>query len=158
MDEKDKKEYELAVLVKTEDDLSAVSAIVKKHNGEMTAEPRAKRLAFAYEVEKIKEGVFAHCLFKAAGEDAKNLESDLNRDPMILRAMIIASPPPAMSTDRPIGVPMMPGDRGDRGGDPSHRRSRSAPRSAAPSGDAKPTASQPLSNEALEKKIEEILQ
>lgn len=155
MDEKDNKEYELAVLVKTEDDLSAVTAIVKKHNGEMTAEPRAKRLAFAYEVEKVKEGVFAHCTFRAAGEDVKNLESDLVRDPLILRALIIASPPPAMSSgDRPMGMPAM---GGDRGGDSSHRRSRITPRSAAPAPDAKPAPSQPLSNEALEKKIEEFL-
>jgi ribosomal protein S6 len=154
MDEKDKKEYELAVLVKSEDDLASVATLVKNHNGELTAEPRPKKLAFAYEIKKIKEGVFAHLLFKAAGEDAKNLERDLRTAPEVIRALIIASPAPAMMLgERPV----MPAGGG------SMRRPRTGMRPSAPAStgagtDTKPAAPAPLSNEALEKKIEEILQ
>ena len=55
MDEMDKKDYELAVLVKTEDDLAPVMALVRQHNAEIVAEPRAKKLALAYEIKKNKE-------------------------------------------------------------------------------------------------------
>jgi ribosomal protein S6 len=153
MDEKNKKDYELAVLVKNDDDLAGVGAFVRQHNGEMAAEPRAKRLTLAYEIKKNKEAVFAYCTFKAAGEDAKNLERDLNTKPEVIRFLIIASPAPAGSMGS-MGDQRMAPDSGPK------RRTR-VMRPGVTSDyatDAKPAAPRPLSNEALEKKIEEILQ
>ena len=43
-EEKDKKEYELALLLKSEDNLPGVMVLVGQHNGEGASEPRAKRL------------------------------------------------------------------------------------------------------------------
>jgi ribosomal protein S6 len=155
MDEKDKKEYELAVLVKTEEDLTSVVALVRQHNGEMSAEPRAKKLALAYPIKGITEAIFAYGNFHALPSDAKELEHDLNIKPEVIRFLMIASPAPAESLDRERErQPMAPGAM------PSQRRTR-VMRPSSPSGaasDMKPSAPQPLSNEALEKKIEEILQ
>jgi ribosomal protein S6 len=145
-EEKDKKEYELALLLHSEDNLAGVLALVAQHNGEGASEPRAKRLQFAYEIKKATEGVFAYFTFKAFGDDIKNLESDLNAKADVLRFMVIASPAPA---ERP-SAGLMP--------QREERRPRSAPHSSAPSEVPKPAPSRPLSNEALEKKIEEILQ
>jgi ribosomal protein S6 len=151
MDEKEKKEYEFAVLVKSEEDLASVVAFVKAHDAEISMEPRAKKLTFAYEVKKVKEGVFANLNFKALPEDAKALENDLHTKSEVLRSMIIASPPPAETPSREMAGP---------GGDRYERRPRtsSGPSAHAATSDAKPAAPRPLSNEALEKKIEEILQ
>lgn len=146
MDEKDKKEYELAVLVKNEDDLAPVVTLVRQHNGEIAAEPRTKKLALAYEIKKHKEAIFAYFNFKADTADAKSLEQDLNTKAEVIRHLIIASPAPAESHDR---------DRGDGPGASKRRVRVMRPATGAP--EAKPAAPKPLSNEALEKKIEEIL-
>jgi ribosomal protein S6 len=145
-EEKDKKEYELALILRTEDNLAPVLTLVGQHNGEGVSEPRAKRLMLAYEIKKQTEAVFAYFTFKAFGDDIKNLETDLNSQGDVLRFMVIASPAPAehvstLSSSASAG--------------PSERRAR--PSYSAPS-ESKPAPSRPLSNEALEKKIEEILQ
>ena len=149
MEEKDKKEYELAVLVKNEEDLTPVTTLVRQHNAEISTEPRAKRLALAYEIKKNKEAVFAYCNFHALPEDAKALEHDLNTKAEVIRFMIIASPAPAQPT-----TGEMPG--APAAGAPK-RRTRTM-RTGTGATEGKPTTPKPLSNEALEKKIEEILQ
>jgi ribosomal protein S6 len=143
-EDKDKKEYELALLLKSEEDLAKIVALVGTHNGEGVTEPRAKRLQLAYEIKKHTEAVFAYFTFKMFGDDAKALEHDLATRADVLRSMMIASPAPA---ERTAMSPLPP-------------REERRPRSSAPSSsDApKPAAPRPLSNEALEKKIEEILQ
>ena len=148
-EEKDKKEYELALLLKSEENLAGVLALVGIHNCEGVSEPRAKRLQLAYEIKKHTEAVFVYFTFKAFGDDIKNLEHDLNSKADVLRFMVIASPAPA---ERTANSAMPPREE---------RRTRSAPRSApvsVPSETPKAAPSRPLSNEALEKKIEEILQ
>jgi ribosomal protein S6 len=149
-EEKDKKEYELALLLKSEDNLAGVLKLVAQHNAEGVSEPRAKRLQLAYEIKKVNEAVFVYFTFKSFGDDMKALEHDLNTHADALRFMVIASPAPA---ERTANSAMPP--REERRG-----RSSSTPYSApaAPAEAPKPAASKPLSNEALEKKIEEILQ
>jgi ribosomal protein S6 len=145
MDEMEKKEYELAVLVATEEDLAHVMGVVRQHNAEIVADFRAKKLALAYEIKRHKEGVFAHCLFKATGADAKKLEGVLNMDAKVIRSLMLVSPAPAMVLDRDRNQPST--------ANPRVRTSR-----PSASVEVKPAPSQFLSNEALEKKIEEILQ
>ncbi len=149
-EEKDKKEYELALLLKSEDNLAGILALVGQHNADGVSEPRAKRLQLAYEIKKHTEAVFIYFTFKMFGDDMKNLEHELNSNADVLRFMVIASPAPA---ERNAGSAMPPREE---------RRSRSAapytPPAAAPSETPRPAPSKPLSNEALEKKIEEILQ
>lgn len=153
-EDKDKKEYELALLLKNEDNLAGVLALVAQHNGEGASEPRAKRLQLAYEIKKLNEAVFVYFTFKMFGDDMNALEHDLNSRAEVLRSMVIASPAPA---ERPSASAMPPYER--RSSSRSSSGS-SAPRSAAPASSAsetKPAPSRPLSNEALEKTIEEIL-
>ncbi len=142
MDEIEKKEYELAVLVKNEEDLAALASLVRQHNVDTAVELRPKRLTLAYEIKKQKEAVFAYGMFRAAPADAKNLEQDLQARGDVLRFMIMKASPvaamPAIVTD---------------GSAPARRR----PRVGYPAPEVKPAAPKALSNEALEKKIEEIL-
>jgi ribosomal protein S6 len=147
-EEKDKKEYELALLLKGEENMGAVTALVGQHNGEGLSEPRAKRLQLAYEIKDHTEAVFAYFTFKMFGDDMKSLESDLNAKADVLRFMVIASPAP-VERNAGSAMPMR-----------EERRPRAtAYSSPAPSSEVpKPAPSRPLSNEALEKKIEEILQ
>jgi ribosomal protein S6 len=141
-EEKDKKEYELALLLKNEADLAGVLALVGQHNGEGLSEPRAKRLGLAYEIKKQTEAVFASFTFRAYGDDIKNLENDLNTRQEVIRFMVIASP----AAFEPSASPIVSHDK---------RPPARPVRSTFP--EQKPV-SRPLSNEALERKIEEILQ
>jgi ribosomal protein S6 len=141
----EKKEYEISVLLKAEGDLANVLTFIAQHGGEVTSEAKARNLALAYEIKKHKEAVFAYCNFRAYPDEAKTLEHDLNSRPDVLRFLIIASPPPAEKAVPAMGA---------------MRRGRRPTRPSGPVSDAvaKPQAPRPLSNEALEKKIEEILQ
>lgn len=147
--EKDPKIYELSVLLKTEDELPAVVDFLAQHSATLQGEMKAKKQAFAYPVKKIKEGVFAYCLFTALPESAKTIEKDITRQPNILRSLIIAEPPAAEKRS-----PMPPDFAARRRMRPSPRPTGPAPAPAIP----RPESSTgTLSNEALEKKIEEIL-
>ncbi len=142
--EKDSKNYELAVLVKTEDELAGIAAFLGQHEATITGEPRVKKIALAYPVKKQREAVFASYLFSALPANAKALEKDLNLRQEVLRSMIIIPPAPqAGEGSRFAGVESM------------GRRPMRAPRAATAPTAPKPAA--PITNEALEKKIEEIL-
>src|ERR1700690_1353238 len=91
-EDKDKKEYELGLLLKREEDLTPMLALLGQHGAEISAEPRAKRLTLAYEIEGNKEAVFAYCGFKAYGEDVKNLEKDLTNRAEAVRFLISKAP------------------------------------------------------------------
>ncbi len=142
-EDKDKKEYELALLLKSDGDAASVVALVGQHGGEGVSEPRAKRLQLAYEIKGLTEAVFASFTFTMFADVVKSLEHDLNTRSDIVRFMVIASPE---ASERSAASPLPP-------------REERHPRSAgAPSDAPKPSIPRPLSNEALEKKIEEILQ
>ncbi len=132
------------MLILNESDLPGVLALLAEHHAETTSEARAKRLTLAYEIKGHKEGVFASITFKAYGDEVKALEHDLGLRADVLRALVVKTP--ALST-RPVPmgvVPVMPGER---------PRATRGPEESSP----RPTAAKPLSNEALEKKLEEIL-
>jgi ribosomal protein S6 len=148
-EEKDKKEYELALLLNSEDDLAGAIKLVGTHNAESLSEPRAKRLQLAYEIKKHTEAVFVYFTFKMFGDDMKALEHELNTHADVLRFMVIASPAPAERTATSAMPPR------------EERRPRSSTPYTAPAAPLeapRSAPSKPLSNEALEKKIEEILQ
>jgi ribosomal protein S6 len=149
--DKDKKEYELAVLVPREEDVAAVVALVREHNGDISAEPRAKKIVLAYEIKKHKEAIFAYFNFKAFGEDVKNLEHEMNIKAEIIRSLVVIAIPFDASEERASSASAMAAASANA----PQRRPRMT-RSAAPT-EQKAPASSTLSNEALEKKIEEIL-
>lgn len=148
-EDRDKKEYELGVLILREEDLPGVLALLAEHHAELTSEARAKRLAMAYEIEGHKEGVFASVTFKAYGDEVKALEHELGLRADVIRSLVIKTPKPSL---RPVSSM----STGVSGSMPPDRYSRPASR-PAPTAEPRPVAPKPLSNEALEKKLEEIL-
>ncbi len=145
-EDKDKRAYELALLLKSEDDLASVLTLLRGHSGELVSEPRVKKLALAYKIKGNTEAVFAYATFTAFGEDAKNLEHDLGTRQEVIRFMIILAPP------QPERQPSLPPSF------PPGRRGRPVVARSTSFSESKPAAPRPLSNEALEKKMEEILQ
>jgi ribosomal protein S6 len=143
--EKDLKSYEIAFLVKNEGEVPGVVSFLKQHNAEILAEPRAKNVVLAYEIKKNKEAVFAYCTFKAAGADVKNLEKDLSMGNLTIRSLIVS-------------LPKNVGSRPEVSEERAQERKPKVSRPDAPAySEVKLPSSRTLSNEALEKKIEEIL-
>ncbi|MGC9968133.1 MAG: 30S ribosomal protein S6 [Minisyncoccia bacterium] len=138
-EEKDKKIYELALLLKSESDAARVLELVRQHNGETVSEPRIKKLALAYKIKGMTEAMFMSYVVRMTGEDAKQIERDLGMREEIIRFLVLVAPPQAER--QPLTAPPFP-----------------LPKRGRPPVEARPPVPSPLSNEALEKKIEEISQ
>lgn len=134
MEEKeiDKKEYELSFLSKTEEGAKEIVELVRSLGGEITFESSVNKIALAYKINKEAAAFFGWIFFTALPKDVKGIKDSLALKGDILRTLLI-TPPFVKGKPRPIGA-------------------RPKPQKTSPE---KPA--QPLSNEALEKKIEEIL-
>jgi ribosomal protein S6 len=142
MDEKDPKIYELAVLLKSEDDLAAIGSFLKEHKAAMEGEVKSKKIALAYPISKHTEAIFVNGRFSALPENAKQMEKDLTLRPEVLRSLILT----IKTTQKAIRA---------MGGDRTTPRIPRTPATSTVSREA--SSGSALSNEALEKKIEEIL-
>jgi len=141
--EKDKKDYEISFLVKNEDEIPGVVSFLNQYNVEVLSEPRAKNMALAYEIKKNKEAVFVYLTFKAAGADVKKLEEELSMNNLTIRSLIIRLPKKDL--------------RSDVAEDHTPEKKAKVSRPAVSYSEVKLSSPRSLSNEALEKKIEEIL-
>ena len=137
-DSGDKKEYEIAFLTKDETGAENVGSFLKQHEAEIIRESAAKKINLAYKIKKEPSAYFGCFHFAVYPEKLKTIDHDLKINPAVLR-FLITTPP--FIKQKPAVLPKT--------------RGRIAPvRSPA---DSFPKPPLPLSNEALEKKIEEIL-
>jgi ribosomal protein S6 len=119
--------------------------LVREHSAELMAEFKAKKVALAYPIKKEKEGIFAYAAIRSLGEAVKSLEHDLNLRQDVLRSLIVLLPKPEKPREEAAPVA-------------ATTYKRTAPvRPAAPAMEPVRQGAGPLSNEALTKKIEEIL-
>jgi len=132
---KDKKSYEISYLIKDEASAKEVSRVLRQHEAEILEEVSPKSIALTYKIKKEPAALFGYTIFKAGPENIPELDKNLKTNPSILRFLIVTPPFSKQETSSSL------------------RRSRPIPERT---GESKPTL--PLSNEALEKKIEEILQ
>ncbi len=134
---KDQKEYEVSFLTKSEGGTSAVLKLIKQHQFEVTSESSVRRINLAYKVKKETEGYFGSFHIKGSSDLIRALDHDLKTNPEIIRSLVIT--PPFTKTKAVISpkIRMRP--------------------TSVPTVELE-TKTLPLTNEALEKKIEEILQ
>lgn len=137
MDQIEKKEYELSFLTKEETGPQEIVKLIKRFEGEITSEGSVEKIALAYKINHESAAYFGYVHMAMLPENVKPLDHELSVNPQVLRFMII-TPPFVKGKPRPL---MKPG-------------AKSAPEAKAD----KKKAEAPLTNEALEKKIEEILQ
>ncbi|MEK7505985.1 MAG: 30S ribosomal protein S6 [Patescibacteria group bacterium] len=137
--EPDKKteNYEVAFLTKDEN-VVAVKKLVSKHGGEVAKEKAIEKIHIAYPIKKENYGFFSHLVFSMEPSATAGLRTDLDLEGSLLRYFFRRAKKPRPENEvREEGRP----------------RSFLSFRSSA----GKP-AEKTLTNEALEKKIEEILQ
>lgn len=129
-----KKEYELGFLVKEEDEAAGLISALKDMGAEILLEGPVRKTALAYEIKKQTSACFGFTQFMMEPAAAKSLEAALNVRPELLRFLLM-TPPTSTARPQPVGGPQKPVSK-------PHE----------------PKTAPALSNEALEKKIEEILQ
>lgn len=135
MDElKDKKEYELAFVVKNDSAAGEIKDLILRSGAEITQEPNTSRIRLAYEIKKEREAIFGFMQFVLDPDAVKSISDSLNLRQDILRFLIVTPPPMK-----------------------EKRRTEMPPREIRPQRTLEPKTT-PLSNQELEKKIEEILQ
>ncbi len=144
----EKKTYELAFMARDEKGIGDLTSRIKDAGGEVVLEGPVEQMQLAYPIKKQTQGHFGYLHVKLDADKVNPLMEGLEHAQGILRALIIT---PVVGKQKPRQMPM--GDKAR-----STTPGTSARPMAAEKKPAAPAAPAPLSNEALEKKIEEILQ
>lgn len=136
--EDDKREYEISFLLSGPEAKSEVLNLLNQIKAELTAEEEPRLINLAYPIKKQLSAHFGFYQFRANPADLKSLKDALAINAKVLRFLVVSDPIKKQSA--------VPKER---------------PRPEIPSKPA-PIESMPtpkvLSNEALEKTLEEILQ
>lgn len=137
-DEKEKKDYEVSFLAREEKGGGEVLHLLTQSGAEVFLEGPLEHITLAYKIQKEPSAYFGYFHFRISPEGIKPLRESLGMKPFILRFLIVSPP-----LEKP--------------------KSRWTPkeRTKAPTetlGEKKKQPETlPLSNEALERRIEEIL-
>ncbi|MEK7187661.1 MAG: 30S ribosomal protein S6 [Patescibacteria group bacterium] len=134
--------YEIAFLLKEEADLAALKEVLRAHGANTTFEGPMKKIALAYEIEKQTVALFSSIQFKAPTDQIESINHTLTLRKTVIRFLIVKCTPGKTPQVSPVSVL------------PVVEESISP---ATPTGETYSGHSLPLSNEDLEKKIEEIL-
>ena len=135
--ERDQKEYEIGFLGTEEKSAEAVLTALKQHKAEILLEGPVEKIALSYPIEKNTTANFGYIHFRTLPDEMAGLRRDLQAQPLIIRFLIVT--PPFLK----------PKPRWET-------KARTKPVASA-TVTPEPPVNAPLSNEALEKKIEEIL-
>jgi ribosomal protein S6 len=141
MEGQNSKQYEISFLGKSEDIVREISDCLERHEARIISEASIKKINLSYKIKKENEAYFGYLYFECAPDKSKEIEKDLNLNTNILRFIII-TPPFLKERKRFI---------------PNESRSQS-PTPTRPALEKRVQTQPSLTNEALEKKIEEILQ
>lgn len=140
METNEKKTYEIGFIAKDEKGIHELMDRLKAHGAEILLEGPVEHISLAYEIKKEKEANLGFLHFSAEAASIKPLSDELKRSESILR-FLITTPPYIKPKPR-----QMPPDRAK------------SSQKQTPVATDRVAAPEHLSNEALEKKIEEILQ
>lgn len=134
MEETGEKLYELAFVLKGQDAEATLMRVLESHRVMFEHKQQPREIKLAYPIKKQKSGLFGWYQFRVAGSEIEPISKALNLIEGVLRFLIV-TPPPTVSVRPEV---------------------RPAPRPQEP---AKPEPQETiLSNEALEKKLSEILE
>lgn len=139
------KQYELSLVLQSEESYPEVLGLIKNKGFTVLKENSLARIKLMYPIKKQLSGVFTHLILDISPDRVSGLDSELKTISGVLRFLIV-TPPVKEKTER--------GSRPLRD---------MKPRSSKPRGEA-PEKKEPrkgtpevISNELLEKKLEEIL-
>jgi ribosomal protein S6 len=88
----DKKEYELAFLLKNRDTESAVETLVKQHGGNIIFKSPVSETRLAYPIKKLQQAYFGYVYFMAMPNEVEKIMHDANLNQALLRVLVITPP------------------------------------------------------------------
>jgi ribosomal protein S6 len=138
--------YEVSYLLRDED-ASLVRTVVSKYEGEVVREASPQKVRLAYPIGDAGYAFLGSVVFRVLPATLGRMERDLCSAESVLRCVVTAPYVRRESMPRPFPQEEALPESGVQ-----------APRRAAPDRTPAPTSPGVLTNEALEKKIEEILQ
>ncbi len=141
------KNYEISLMLKAEEAYSGVIAFIKEKGAQVQSENQIKRVRLAYPIKKEEVGFFSWIVVSALPEIIPALIRDLEVNPMVLRILAITPPLPAKTEGRSSN----PRDKGVKIKPQKEQLAKPAKEVQSSQG------GEALSNELLEKKLEEIL-
>lgn len=133
--EKERRNYELAVLLDNESKEPAVAGFLVKNNAEVYQKEGPKSVNLAYPIRKHTSAALVVYCFSALPETIPMMKNDLKTQPNILRSLLIT--PPIAKAKKAVT-----------------RSEVKQPISI----DIKPSRTEVVTNEALEETLEKILQ
>ena len=134
--------YELSFLLKTAEDAAKVSLVATRHGAEMVFQSPVNQIRLAYPIKKEVSAYFGFIQFVALPAESVKMNEELGREPAVIRFLLVeASPEAPREVEKPAVAPAA---------------------TVAPTLPAQKPAATPrtgiTTNEALEKRLEEILQ
>ncbi len=156
MDKEDKetKNYEISFLTKSELERAEIVKLLNNHQLSIIGDGQSSKIRLAYPIKKEEFAYFSSLYFSAEPEKIKDLNHELRTNPGILRFSIVSRSTIKETEERSYREIFPTRER------PSLVRQeieRVGPRFDSPQIAKKPQKTEALSNEALEKKLEEIL-
>ena len=140
------KDYEIAFLLREEGDFKAFLAVLKQYEMNVVFEGPVRKIALAYEIGGMTSAFFGYVRFTGPAARIPELDHSLTLNQSVLRSLIIklapgkaVQPPPATPVPAVAQQPMV------------------STTPVTPVVQEANTQGLPLSNEDLERKIEEIL-
>ena len=144
--EEEAKKYEISLMLRAEEAAEAVFALVKSQGGEMLEKSPLQKVKLAYPIKKEVSAFFLSGVARLAPEKVLALDNGLRLLPDVLRFLIITPPiEKEERTERPAHYTKPKSEI------PPKPEETKEPRPITP---AEPEV---LTNELLEKKLEEIL-
>lgn len=85
--------YEISFLIRSEEDVPAVTALLGEHGAQVTDEGQIHKLSLAYPVKKVTDGYFGFLMASMDPEAAKKLENSARTSQSVLRMLVLAKKP-----------------------------------------------------------------
>lgn len=143
------KNYEIGFLAKTEDGEEEIAKALKASNGLNIERGPVLRIRLAYPIKKETAAFFGYFYFSAEPSAIAKIKSDLKMNSKILRFLVIFAPKKQAGAVRQ--------SRLSAAEPPAQRIEEGAVKVKADSKPQPPFSARELSNEELEKKLEEVL-
>lgn len=139
---REKKEYELAFLVKGTNDNSEIEKLLSQFGAEISYRSPLTDISLSYPIKKYNQAYFGFAQFRASPEKAEKLMPAVQLSALVLRALLVVFPLPVKKAERLVKT-----------------EAESRPSRSKFSEKSLPvvSASNALTNKALEEKLEEIL-
>lgn len=136
----DKKEYELSFLLNEAGSISEIDKALANIKAEITTRGQISEIRLSYPIKKHTSAHFGYYYFMAHPEDVVKVKEELKLNPNVLRNLLLTPPIKPMTREpRPI------------------KPIESKKEPAVKVEESRPAEPRILSNEGLEKKLEEIL-